>query len=167
MNVAIEACTGIPARRVGEIFQTDCKLIAARMHRPGNIDIEGIITIRPEADLFSVDEYVRVAHCTVEDQRRPLAGGHLETASVPSAAHIRQAAGASGLKRGLFLVILRNRHVLKIVLTAERAVDSPIVGYAHFLPGGIVISGGRGLGGISTMELPPLLQQHFAPLGEG
>ena len=167
MHVSVEPGAGIPAGRIRKILQPHRQGVRPRMDSIRNIYIKGVIAVWPEADLAAVYPDVSLAHRTVEQQHRPLAGRDLETAPVPSAAHIGQASGTAGLECGLFLIILGDRHVLEVIFPAERAVDGPVVRDAHILPGGVVIVGGGCLRGISSVELPALIQQYLAPLGEG
>ena len=126
--------------------------------------MERVITIRPVADLLPVDIDIGMAHRPVEQDRRPLAClelRNLELGAVPAHTDEGKTAGTSGMLHRFLLSVLRNRHLLFIVLGTERAVDGPVVRDSHRLPLTVVESRLYKLIVILAGELPVFLQQEL------
>ena len=152
MHVAVDACSGIPARLPFLVFTTHFQLIGARYGDAVDVHIKGIVAIGPIGYLLSVAAYAGMAHHSVEDQsdgaRRGV--GYFERSTIDSLSDEGQAAGASGLFGGFLLAVLCYGHHLQVVFAVERTVDSPVVGHADGLAVG-------GVKSVAAAELPAFL----------
>ena len=168
MNITIKTRTRIPARGLWQVLQPDHQSIRGiRPHTVGHVKIEGIITIRPISNLLTIQINLGITHRPVKQDHRPLArseSGCLKTDPVPTDPHERQPTRPAGMLQSLLLPILRDRHLLLIVLGAEWPINRPIMRNRHRLPGGIIISGiGKRFPLVLPGEAPPFLQQKLMP----
>ena len=161
MYVTVQTGTGIPTGRLGQVFQADSQcILLSRFQILCNIEMEGVISIRPITYFLSVDIHFSMAHSPVEQDSSLLSLSKLryfKLGTVPSHADKRQTSCTTGMFQRLFLAVLRNSHFLLVVLGAERAVDSPVVRNRHRLPLTVVESGFDKVGVIFAGKLPVFL----------
>ena len=136
LHFAVKPRAGIPARRLRAVFEQHDKLILSDMQRLGDLTREGAVPVGPEADLASVDQHLRLAHRTVEEQHITPPGQRIDwdCPAVAPLADVGQAARASGFQRGGCLPVLDDGDLLQVVLAREGPADSPIVRHGHRLP---------------------------------
>ena len=160
-DVAIQACTRIPARRLRAVLQSNGHNVglAIRIQIGRNVDEETVVAVRPESRFLSVHKYLRLAHSSIEEQRGTPCGVDREGRSIPPYSRIRQSTRAPCLFRGLRLTVLRNGHALQVVVTVERPRDGPVVRDAHGLPRFAVVSCGFCAQCLTSVELPVGFEQ--------
>ena len=99
---------------------------------------EGIISVRPEADIFAIDIYLRFAHCAIKQDYMPpslqIFRIYLQTVSVRTLSHIREAACSSCLFCSDILSVLCHCDCLKIVCLVERTIYGPVMRDRYILP---------------------------------
>ena len=137
MDVAVEARAGVPARRVGLIFEADFQEIvfSVRVEIRGHIDVEGVVAVGPCGHRLPVHADAGLAHRAVEQQGDGVPSRavlrHVEMRAVPSLPHIRQAAGAAGVGGHFGFKVLRHLHFLQVVRPVEGALDGPVVRHGN------------------------------------
>ena len=89
--------------------------------------MERIVTEGPETSLLTIHINAGFTHSTVKEQSHFFVGGSIKTSTVPSGTYIRQSPCASCFQRRLFLKILCDGHILKIIVHIERTKDSPVM----------------------------------------
>ena len=100
--------------------------------------MEGVVAVRPEAHLLTVDEHLSFAHGSVEEQymsssvKSPCI--YFKIPSVGSLAYIWKTSCASCLLTGCLLPVLHDCHGLQVVRPVERAVDGPVVRNGNGFP---------------------------------
>ena len=104
----------------------------------GYVAPERIVSVWPEEDLLSSDEYLSLTHSSVEKQYVPASVEcpccHIQLAPVCAFAFIWQSSGSSGLDGSRFFSVLDDCNVLQVVGSVERPVDGPVVRDIHLLP---------------------------------
>ncbi len=165
MDITIQSRTGIPTRRLRQILKTDSnRIFLSLLEQISDIEIESIIAIGPESCFLTIYIDTSLTHSTVENKcclatiRKV---GNFNLCPVPASAYKGQTAGTSGMLHRFFLSILGYRYFLHVVLPTERAVDGPIVGQSHVLPGRIVVRRIREIRIIIPREFPPFLKSAF------
>ena len=157
----VQSGSGIPARRLRPVLKEDCDFVRAWLKCGSDVAVERIVAVRPEADLLSVNIYLRLAHRSVEQKYMPAAvevlRPYVEAAAISAFAHIRKSSGASGLFGCHVFTVLHHGNCLKVIGFVERAVYCPVVRYADLFPsfGSLHV--------VIATELP-FLQDGFCPL---
>ena len=126
--------------------------------------METVIAIGPIPHLRTIHIDTSMAHRPIEKERRPLTCGelrYLKLDAIPTNADKRQASRTTSMFHRLRLSILRNGHLLLVVLRTERAIDRPVVWHRDTLPIGIRARHLFVHRIIRTGETPPFLQQTF------
>ena len=138
MNIPVKSGTWIPAGRFRQVFQTySQRVLLARLQIFRDIEVEGVVTIRPITDLLPIDIDIGMAHRPVKQDRCPLAClklRNVELGAIPTHTDKRQPAGTSCMLHRFLLAVLRDSDLLFVVQGTERAVDRPIMGDSHGLP---------------------------------
>ena len=165
MHVAVQSCAGIPTGGFGQVLQAHCQdILLPRTQLTGDVEMETIIAIGPITHLLAIHIDTRMTHRPIEEQRCPLPGGelrHLESQAIPTDTDEWQSSRTTGMLHRLRLSILRNGHLLLVVLRTERAIDRPIVWHRDVLPIRIRTRYLLERRIICPGETPPLLQQMF------
>ena len=166
MYISIKSCTRIPARRTRTIFQTYSESVVFSIccQMVCDIHMERTIAVRPEDHFLTIDIDMSLTHCSVKDQGRATGLRRIESSSIPTHALIRKSTCTACLPSFLCLAVFYHSLILQVIVTAERAIDRPIVRHGHILPGSVVINYGLSVFSITTMEFPVLFKQHFASL---
>ena len=167
MNIPVKSGTWIPAGRFRQVFQTySQRVLLARLQIFRDIEVEGVVTIRPITDLLSIDIDIGMAHRPVKQDRCPLAClklRNVELGAIPTHTDKRQPAGTSCMLHRFLLAVLRDSDLLFVVQGTERAVDRPIMGDSHGLPLTVIESWLYKLIVVFAGELPVFFQQKLTP----
>ena len=134
------------------------------MERIGDIAPERVVAVRPEANLFPVDNDLGLAHGAVKEQDAPFAVGKVfrspfQSAAVAPFPHIRKTSGAACLDSGGSLPVLDDCHFLQVVVPVERSVYGPVMRYANLFP---AVCGGK----VVPCAEFPVFEQLFFPAGK-
>ena len=168
MHVPVQSRTGIPARLLVHVLQADSQGIVfpVAVDQSGDIEVEGVVAVGPEARLLAVHEYTGVAHGTIElDKGTALfrETGHVERSPVPPHPGEGKPAGTTVMLDGGGLSVLHDRHAVDIVLLVERTVDGPVVGHTYRLPAAVVKRRFRCMRVVRPRELPPFFEGDLRP----
>ena len=126
--------------------------------------MERIVTERPETSFFAIHIDTGFTHGAVEEQGYFLVGRGIKTRAIPTGAYIRQSPGTSCFQGCLFLEILCDGNILKVVVHVERTENSPVVRNDDRFPFCVIKLRLTSLFEISFTELPVLLEQRLAAL---
>ena len=164
--VSVESRPGIPAGRLRLVFQPHGQRVwlAVFVQAVCHVLVKGVVSIGPLAYFLSVHVYAGFAHGSVKLQCHPFSGGRGERGAIPSHAYVGQSSRPAGLHGGLCLEVLRDGHVLQVVVPAERTIDGPVVRDGHLLPFPVVKVGRHGFGHVALLKLPPFFQGGYASL---
>ena len=139
MHISVETGAGIPARLLLKVLKANRQSVvcAVRIYIRSDVEVEGVVAIRPYPHLFSINIYMRVAHCAIKLNLHLLAfikSRHVKVESVPACTRKRKSAGSAIVLNGCSLSVLHNGHAMNIVRLVKRPIDSPVVGHGHRLP---------------------------------
>ena len=163
MHIAVQSCSGIPARRLRHVLQTYGKLILSGFQIARNVEPKGIVAVRPVAHFFAIDINARLAHRTVEIKHSLLRSGikigNIDHRAVPAHPDIREGSGTAGFFCRHGFSILHNCNFLQVDSLIKRSVNRPVVRYGHRFPCAVVERNRRGLGHITFCKLPAFFQR--------
>ena len=167
MYVAKEARTGVPARLLRLIVQTNRQGIALGLDVGGNIQRESVISVFPTAGILSVHVDEGMAHGSVEQELdatpRPIIR-HIKFQPIPAYADKGQATRPAGVLHGFFLPVLGDGNVLPVVQITERPRDGPVVRHTDTRPVPVVVSGGHTGRVVLMGETPTPFEERFRTL---